>query len=90
MMKTSLAVLAFAAVLLGASGARADHGPPPGASYEVRESYDLQHYAGQGWLRGQSRASAPLAREPAGNAKVQATTPKRRIAPRATSGHGDW
>ena len=89
-MKTSLAILAFAAALLGASGARADHGPLPGASYEVRENYDQQHYAGQGWLRGQPRAGAPLVREPAGSAKAQATKPQRRDAPHVTSGHGDW
>ena len=89
-MKSSLAVLAFAAALLGASGARADQGPPPGARSEVRENYDQQHYAGQGWLRGQPRAGAPLVGEPVGNAKAQATKPGRRDAPRATSGHGEW
>ena len=90
-MKSSLAVLAFAAALLGATGARADHGPPPGASYEVRELYDQQHYAGQGWLHGQPRGAAPMVREPtAGNAKAQATKPARPQTSRPTSGHGDW
>lgn len=90
-MKTSLAALAVAAVAFGASGARADHGPPPGASYEVRELYDQQHYAGQGWLREQPRAGTATAREPtAGNTKAQASQPARRNTPRPTSGHGDW
>ena len=88
-MKTSLAVLVFVPALLGASGARADHGPPPGSNYEVREIYDQQHYAGQGSLRSQARGEAAVVREPL-KGKAQATKPARQPSKRPASGHGDW
>ena len=90
-MKPTIVVLAVMAAALGAGVARADHGPSPGATYEVRELYDQQHYAGQGWLHGQPRGAAPMVREPtAGNSKAQAAKPARPQTSRPTSGHGDW
>jgi hypothetical protein len=90
-MKPMLAVLAVMAAALSGGIVHADHGPPPGAGYEARELYDQQHYAGQGWLRGQPRGAVSTAREPtAGNAKTQATKPARPGTTRPTSGHGDW